>query len=239
MTLHFMEQGTAEWYDIRAGRMTASVASKLVTASGREGTQYKKYIGTMLAEQMDWQMPEYMADSYWMKRGKRMEAEARRWMGFSLFDLGETSPIQEVGFISMDANHGFSPDGIIINKRPAGSVVIPLEIKVPKPSTHVLWLADLNRGVIPREHLPQCHYALAVTGAPYMYFCSYHPQCPSPVIKLERNDMTKLMVDMMHKYDDALRKTRESLQGILQSAEVGIIVSEKGLSNLATSGGDE
>ena len=47
-----------------------------------------------------------------------------------------------------------------------------------------------NHGGMPKAYLAQCHFAMVITGAPYMYFMSYNPGLPAMLIKLERDDYT-------------------------------------------------
>ena len=50
-TYHEIEQRTPEWDALRAGKLTASVASKLVTPTGKLSTQYKGEIARIIAIQ--------------------------------------------------------------------------------------------------------------------------------------------------------------------------------------------
>jgi len=71
-----VEQGTDEWLELRRGKFTASIASKLITPTGRPSKQYKGEIGRIIAESMGWQEPEPFVQTYWMERGTELEAEA-------------------------------------------------------------------------------------------------------------------------------------------------------------------
>jgi hypothetical protein len=196
-----LEQGTPEWLDARRGKFTASIASKLLTATGKVSTQFKSELGKIIAETMGLQDPEdNFVETFWMARGTELEAEARAW-----FTVETNMDIEEVGFIESDDRLlGVSPDGIMWAERPEREVgsggvkqLIPLELKVPKPSTHIKWLID---GGLPKEHIQQCHFAMALTGAPYMYFMSYNPDLTPLIVKVESDDYTAAMVAAIEVY---------------------------------------
>ena len=54
---HDVEQRSNELYELRAGRFTASIASKLVTPTGKPSVQYRGEIARIIAEQMGLQQP--------------------------------------------------------------------------------------------------------------------------------------------------------------------------------------
>ena len=188
-----MNQRDPEWYEIRSGKITGSVAKKLVTPTGKASVQYKTEIGRIIAEHHGWQEPEFIKPTYWMERGIDLEDESRKW-----FKVLTGLEVIECGFIEHDNGlAGFSPDGYIMD----GDTLIPLELKCPKPSTHVTWFLE---GGLPKDHIGQCHFALAITDAPYMYFQSYTPNAPPILIKVERSDYTKTMKSGIVKFADEL-----------------------------------
>lgn len=194
MIIHEMDQRTPEWDEVRRGKITASVASKLVTPTGRRSAQATKEVGRIIAEKMGWQEPEFIDPTYWMRRGTELEPEARGW-----FQVETGIVVSEVGFIEHSSGlAGFSPDGIYYDD----GQLIPVEFKCPKPSTHLEWL--VNMPAIPAQHLPQCHFALAITGAPYMQFMSYHDEAPCLLHRVERNKMTETMIDALDEFYDEL-----------------------------------
>jgi len=179
MIIHTMEQGTPEWDAIRSGKITASVARKMITPTGKPSTQANAFVGTLIAESLGLQDPEPIPQSYWMERGTDLEHESRLW-----FQVETGLKVEQCGFIeSDDGLSGFSPDGIISG----AEIHIPLELKNPKPSTHIGYLVD---GTLPKEYISQCHFAMVIAEAPYMYFMSYCPGLPALLLKVERDDYT-------------------------------------------------
>ena len=193
MKVFTMEQRTPEWDDVRKGKITGSVAKKLVTPTGKPSIQYKSEIGRIIAERMGWQEPEWLKPTYWMERGIDLEDESRKW-----FQVETGLKVIECGFIAHDNGlAGFSPDGYIMD----GDILIPLELKCPKPSTHVTWFLD---GGLPKEHIGQCHFGLAITDAPYMYFQSYTPNAKPVLEKVERSEYTETMKSAIVKFAEEL-----------------------------------
>ena len=103
-----IEQGTPEWYKIRAGRPTASKFG-VILASGKEGGESltrRKYMMQLAGEIVTGEPMESYSNRH-MLRGKQMEAEARELYAF----LTDTEP-KQVGFIR-NGNKGASPDSLI------------------------------------------------------------------------------------------------------------------------------
>jgi len=189
-----MEQRSPEWKEVHRGKFTASIASKLLTPTGKVSTQYKGELGRIIAETLGLQEAEPSFDNYWMERGRDLEAEARKWLAV------ETGmDIHQVGFVESDSNLvGFSPDGYVMEEVGGIEVMIPVELKVPKPGTHLQWLLE---GVLPDAHKQQMHFGLAVMGAPYGYFMSYNQDVEPLIVKVERDDYTDKMVDAIKVYE--------------------------------------
>jgi len=192
MILHEVEQNTEAWDDLRSGKLTASIAKKLVTPTGKRSTQYKGEIARIIAERMGLQEPEEIKPTWWMQRGTNLEHEARAW-----FEVETDLTVRtDIGFIESDDHLvGASPDGIIMTDtcRP----YTPLELKVPKPSTHISWYLD---GVVPKEHIGQVHYQIALCEAAHGYFCSYNPNTPPLILRVDRGPYTETMEKAIEEY---------------------------------------
>lgn len=203
---HDVEQRTPEWDKLRAGRLTASMASKLVTPTGKASTQYKGEIARIIAEQKGLQLPEPLRATYWMERGVNLEAEALAW-----FEVETDLTVEQVGFVTSDDELiGASPDGIICHPDDIAAPMIPLELKCPKPSTHIAYILD---GVLPKEHIAQVHFQMALCEAPYAYFCSYNPEVQPLILKVMWDDYTDTMVKGIEAYRNEFRAAVTKLGG--------------------------
>ena len=192
---HDVKQRTPEWDLLRGGRLTASMGKKLVTPTGKASVQYRGEIARIIAEKKGLQLPEFLKPTYWMERGVNLEAEALAW-----FEVETDLTVEEVGFVTGDDDlTGASPDGII--KCPDEILPIkhkiPLELKVPKPATHLQYLME---GGLPKEHIAQVHFQMILCDAPYAYFASYNPNVRPLILKVMRDDYTKTMEDSLVKY---------------------------------------
>ena len=207
-TYHQVEQRTPEWDLLRAGRLTASMASKLVTPTGKASVQYKTEIARIIAEKKGLQLPEFLKPTYWMERGVNLEAEALAW-----FEVETDLTVKEVGFVTSDDDLiGASPDGIIheFTDRGGNDHWIPLELKVPKPSTHIKYLLE---GGLPKEYIGQVHFQMALCEAPYAYFASYNPEVAPLILKVMWSDYTETMVKSIEAYREEFRKSLAIIEG--------------------------
>ena len=168
-----MEQGTQEWLEARLGCPSGSGFSKLITASGTPSSSAESYINDLIAELITGESTPFHVTE-WMQRGTELEPFARM-----NYELETDSEVTEVGFCMHDTLRcGVSPDGLI-----GGDGGI--EIKCPKPSTHVKYL---RKGTLPSEYKAQVMGCLWITGRQWWDFMSYHPQMPNLLIRVHRDD---------------------------------------------------
>lgn len=199
MNYHNVEQYSDEWWALRKGRFTASIASKIITPTGKKSTQYKGEIGRLIAEGQGWQEPEDISTA-WMDRGSEMEEEARAWFSFE-----KSLDVMNGGIITVGDTLSSSPDGLTgYMPNP-----IPCEFKVPKPSTHIKWLLD---GGLPAEHRAQCHFHMIVAEAPHCWFMSYHPEMEPLLVKVERDDYTEALYSYL---EDAIAELEDAKARII------------------------
>ena len=205
MIIHTFKQYSDEWWQVRKGLPTASAANKLLTPTGAISTQSKSLISSFIAEALGYQERQEFYQSFWMERGHAMEEEARR---FFTFETGLA--VFEVGFVTNDdKTAGCSPDSLVpfegvtlFDDMTADEWEIPvnmigsgLELKCPKPSTHIGYLLE---DALPKEYTNQVHFSMAVTGLRKWHFLSYHPEL-DPLHKLvewdQRTDMMRTAIE--------------------------------------------
>lgn len=102
MTIHYVEQGTPEWLELRRGKLTGSNAHTIAT----NGKGLETYCFEIVAEKYAKIAKENYMNEH-MQRGKELENVAR-----SLYELQTDEQIEQVGFIEMDEHVGVSPDGL-------------------------------------------------------------------------------------------------------------------------------
>ena len=161
-----LTQGSEQWLAARVGKLTASNASKIITAGGKLSTQRTAYMDELISDcfcpgQNAWQ------GNANTDRGTAMEPLAR-----AAFESRLSLEVEEVGFVTReDGVIGCSPDGLIPNTGLVDEYDAGLEIKCPLPKTHLRYLMD---GSLPDSYKPQVHFSMMVTGLPWHFF-SYCP----------------------------------------------------------------
>ena len=167
------EQRTEEWYAARKGIPTASDFDKIITSTGKQSTQRKKYMLQLAGERLGGIVDESY-QSFAMLQGVEKEADAR-----SLYELAH-EPVKEVGFCLSDCKKfGCSPDGLVGDE---GLV----EIKCPIISTHVGYMIEND---VPSEYYCQVQGQLLVTGRKWCDFWSYFPGLPPVWVRETPDDV--------------------------------------------------
>lgn len=160
-----MQQGSAEWFAARLGKVTASRVADVVakTKSGPSASR-KNYAAELILERLTGQATETFTSAA-MQWGIDTEPQARAGYEF-LTD----STVETVGFIDhplIDMS-GASPDGLVGNDG-------LIEIKCPIPATH---LDTLRSGKVPERYITQMQWQMACTGRAWCDFVSFDPRFP-------------------------------------------------------------
>lgn len=165
MNIASMDQRSAEWFQARLGKATASKITDIVarTKTGW-GASRANYAAQLVAERLTGVPTEGFTSSA-MQWGIDTEEEARR--AYSFF---RDTDVTECGF----ADHptigmsGASPDGLV------GADGL-LELKCPQTATHI---ATLQGGTVPTKYIHQIQWQIACTGRQWCDFASYDPRLP-------------------------------------------------------------
>ena len=170
-----IQQGTPEWYRIRAGLATAS-QFKTVKASGKAGgdsVTRRKYMLQLAGEIITGEPMESFSNGH-MERGKRMEAEARAYYAFQHDEEPEL-----IGFArDTEKGCGCSPDSLL------GKTGL-LEIKTHLP--HILAEMILS-GKPPSTHKAQVQGQLHVTDREFVDLLCYWPKFPPFDVRWYRDE---------------------------------------------------
>ena len=174
-----IEQGTAEWLELRLGKVTASRVADVVakTKTGYSASR-ANYMAQLVAERLTGTVQDsYQSDA--MRWGTNVEDEARAAYEFKTGDMVET-----VGFIPHPRIEmsGASPDGLVADRG-------LIEIKCPNTATHIETLLGQN---VPGKYITQIQWQLASTGRDWCDFVSFDPRIPERmrlfVQRIERDD---------------------------------------------------
>lgn len=191
-------QGTPEWLQDRAGRVTGS-AVKALYASVKTGEAAARsdYRYQLAIERLTGTPAPSGFVSAEMQWGTDQEPFARM---ATIAELGEE--INEAGFAYWEwLEVGSSVDGFFAD----GGI---WENKSPKSATHIGYL---TAGYVPADYMPQVTHNVWVTGAPYAVFTSFDPRLPEHLqlftVRVEAADLP--LAEHEAKVKQFLKETEE------------------------------
>jgi putative phage-type endonuclease len=192
-----MEQGTAEWHQIRLGKVTASrVADVMAKTKSGPSASRTNYMAQLLCERLTGNPTECFTNAA-MAHGTATEPEARLAYSFH-----HDADVTEIAFVDHPTilMSGASPDGLI------GDDGL-LEIKAPNTSTH---LDTLLSGTIPGKYQSQMTWQLACCQRDWCDFVSYDPRLPEHL---------RLFVKRFHRDDLRVAEMEEEVRTFLQELD--------------------
>lgn len=160
------EQGTAQWLDVKRGKISASRIAEVMDylKKGGEGASRRNYRAELLAERLTGRSEDHYVSPE-MEWGTEFEPQAR-----AAYEMANDVMVEQVGFVLHPVFDfaGSSPDGLVGND---GYV----EFKCPKTTTHLKWM---QVGVVPEEHQGQCLFNMRCEERNWSDFVSYDPRLP-------------------------------------------------------------
>lgn len=174
------EQGTPEWYQVRAGRATGSRARDITAKiKSGEAADRRDYRVQIVTERLVGAPQEDGYVSKDMQWGIDQEPYARM-----AFEAATGAFVEEAGFAYLpNLAAGCSVDGFIDDDG-------IFEAKCPKSATHIKYLMA---GRLPPEYVPQVTHNLWVTGRAFADFVSFDPRMPADLqlfhIRVERSEL--------------------------------------------------
>lgn len=161
-----LTQGSTEWLQARAGRVTASrIADVMAKIKAGESASRRDYKAQIVAEILTGTPQENGFKSAEMQWGNDQEPFAR-----AAYEIATGAMVDQVGLVLHPTieRGAASPDGLV---GPDGLV----EIKCPKTATHLQYLVD---GKVPTHYQPQMLWQMACTGRDWCDFVSFDPRLP-------------------------------------------------------------
>ena len=160
-----MEQRSAEWFNSRLGKVTASKVSDVMakTKTGAAASR-QNYMMQLLCERLTGQKEETYSNAA-MQRGTELEPSAR-----AMYESDRGLFVVEIGLVDHPTikNFGASPDGLV------GDDGL-IEIKCPNTSTHVEFL---RTGKIDGKYQIQMLVQMACAKRDWCDFVSYDDRLP-------------------------------------------------------------
>lgn len=183
------EQASAEWYEARRGKITASRMHRILTPKTLKlSAQAEGLLCELIGELKSLVPPEGIenATTRAMRWGVETEAEARRF-----YSMERDVDVEQVGLCVSDCGrYTCSPDGLVGED---GGV----EIKCPTAAVHVAYLLQ---GDVPADYLAQTHGSLIVTGRKWWDWISYHIGLPPLLIRIVPDDYTAKLAAALEEF---------------------------------------
>ena len=195
-----IEQGSNEWFAMRAGKVTASrVADILATTRSGPSASRQNYLIELALQRSTGNIePSYTNAA--MEWGTQTEPQAR-----AAYEVETGNFVDQVAFIDHPtiAWFGCSPDGLV------GDDGL-IEIKCPNSATHWEYFKAKKP---PQKYVIQMQTQLAVTGRKWCDFVSFDPRMP------ERSQLLIVRVDR----DEAfIAELEEKVKQFLSEVEVEV-----------------
>ncbi|WP_208442486.1 lambda exonuclease family protein [Bartonella raoultii] len=196
-----MEQRSAEWFQARLGKVTASNIYNILskTAKGTPTSKYEDYKIKLITERLT----EEISQSYItpaMQWGIKHEEEALKEYAF-IYD----TEVIKCGFIQHPTIEmaGASPDGFV------GEDGL-IEIKCPQSPNHVRFFID---DTIKPEYTAQMQFQIACTGRKWCDFISYDPRFTGDKSHL------RMKIKRIHRDDKHIEQINQAVESFLTEIE--------------------
>ena len=195
-----VQQGTAEWHQLRLGKVTASrVADILAKTKTGPSASRQNYLIELALQRTTGIIQESYSNAA-MEWGTQTEPQAR-----VAYEVNTNNFVDQVAFIDHFSIEWFgcSPDGLVSNR---GLV----EIKCPNSTTHWEYF-KFNRP--PQKYIIQMQAQMAVTGRDWCDFISFDPRMP------ERSQLLIVRVDRDESF---IVEMEEQIKQFLSEVEVEV-----------------
>ncbi|MCB0642911.1 MAG: YqaJ viral recombinase family protein [Phaeodactylibacter sp.] len=205
---HDVEQGTAEWLHIKAGKFGGTSAAAIlvggpeVIGAGLRTLIYKKAAELVVGPELD----GYTSKD--MQRGNDLEPIARERYVNERFQ-----EVKQTGFIQWGEYFGFSPDGLVADD---GTI----EIKCPAAKTYVEWLDCAQAvGDIPLNYFAQIQWGLFISGRKWCDYIVYHPKFAPNDLAITRVEPDPVTFKKFEAKCELIRAEMDRIQEVIAQKE--------------------
>ena len=209
--IHYVEQGSDEWFELRRGIPTASVFKQIMTPAKWKLSASRRPLMQHLLSERCVDDASTFSGTRWTEIGNEREPDARQQY------MDETGlEVQEVGFVlRLDPKCGASPDAVVMQDE---QIIRGLEIKCPAIATHIKWL---DEGKLPNEYALQVQGSMYVTGAAQWDFYSYFPGVKPFRLEVKRDD------DCIDAFEECLKQFWVEYNKLTQRLSPGLLVEQE------------
>ena len=174
-----IEQGSPEWFALRAGKVTASrVADILAKTKTGPSASRQNYLIELALQRTTGIIQESYTNAA-MEWGTQTEPQAR-----VAYEVNTNNFVDQVAFVDHPSIAGFgcSPDGLVSDR---GLV----EIKCPNSATHWEYFKSKKP---PQKYFIQMQAQIAVTNKDWCDFVSFDPKMPDRsqllIVRIDRDE---------------------------------------------------
>jgi len=170
MKTYNYDQGSEEWFRVRLGKFTGSVAQAIAAnGKGLETLVFEKAAEILTSKPK----PSYTNDD--IKRGREYEDMAR-----NAYEIETGRTVKQVGFVEVDEFVGCSPDGLVEDDG-------LIEIKCKNDANYARFLYDQK---VDPAHNWQIQFNLWVTEREWCDHIVFNENFTKPisVIRIQRNE---------------------------------------------------
>ena len=198
-----IEQRTAEWYQLRKGKITGTGLAKILGTPYMRGEYFYEIIAERLtvgnAEAEEYENP--------MDRGLRLEDEA-----IAVFEFETGKKVEKVGLCEDGENSQItnSPDGLIGEDE-------AVEIKCMGGKNHIkFWLEN----EIPKEYVHQClQYFIVNKNLKTLWFEGYNPDVPARplhIVEVKRSEKEEEIKKARKAQEEFIEEVNQKLKEIIK-----------------------
>lgn len=161
--IHYMEQRTDEWFDIKRGKVSASHMADV--QAGGKGVTRRNYLMKIVCEKLTGKTDQNGYSNGHMERGIELEDDARK-----CYEFETGNDVEQVGFIDHPFidDFGCSPDGLVGEE---GMV----EIKCQIPAVHIECMTSRETS---GKYQKQMQAQMSCANRQWVDFVSYCPDMP-------------------------------------------------------------
>ena len=210
MRIHWdIEQNTAQWAKMRLGKITASAASKFITATGKLSTSAASEAAMqLLILKSRFIIEDKFKGNATTEHGHEYEPEVIRG-----FEIDTSEQVTFPGFCQHEEfpEIGYSPDGHIFEKKEGVEAKSP---QLPAFTTHALLQDDddykANKDPYVTQYLMQMRFSMAVSGYDAWNLCVGNPASEKVFHhRIERDDITEKIAKLLPELSKKYRETRD------------------------------
>lgn len=190
-----VDQGSDEWFELRAARLTASHAQAIAA----NGAGLKTYVRIKMSEYYSCAEKEYFSNAD-TERGNALENEAGL-----LYAWENDVEVSKVGFVVYNDYVGCSPD-LLVNDNGLA------EIKCPADKTYFNYLMDKK---IDSKYMWQMQAQLLICGKEWCDYVVYNPNFETNIV-VQRVFPDKDKFEKLEKGFESGQKMIEEIKGLMK-----------------------